>query len=62
MEEEARRILDAEVFRDSRRPGEGLGTWLARRFAEIGGGELLVPPRRPAPMRNPFLDDEDPKH
>ncbi|MBY0495988.1 MAG: plasmid stabilization protein [Cyanobacteria bacterium] len=58
MEEEARRILDAEVFRDSRRPGEGLGTWLSRRFAEIGGGELLVPPRRPARIRNPFADDE----
>lgn len=60
MEEEARRILDAEIYRDSRRPGEGLGTWLARRFAEIGGGELLIPPRSAYKMRKPpFLTDEE---
>lgn len=58
MEEEARRILDAELFRDSRGPREGLGTWLSRRFAQIGGGELLVPPRRSAKIGNPFADDE----
>lgn len=59
MEEEARRILDAEIYRDSRRPGEGLGTWLRRRFEEIGGGELLIPPRTGGMRKPPFLTDED---
>jgi plasmid stability protein len=59
MEEEARRILDAELFRDSRRPGEGLGSWIARRFAEIGGAELLIPPRTEMPRKPPFVTDEE---
>ena len=59
MEEEARRILDAELLRDSRRPGEGLGTWLSRRFSEIGGGELLIPPRTEMPRKPPFVTDEE---
>jgi len=59
MEEEARRILDAEIYRDSRRPGEGLGTWLSRRFAEIGGGELLIPPRKGGVRKPPFLTDDE---
>lgn len=59
MEEEARRILDAEIYRDARRPGEGLGTWLHRRFAEIGGGELLIPPRTGGMRKPPFITDEE---
>jgi hypothetical protein len=58
MEEEARRILDAEIYRDSRRPGEGMGTWLARRFSEIGG-ELLIPPRTGGMRKPPFVTDEE---
>lgn len=59
MEEEVRRILDAEVHRDSRRPGEGLGTWIVRRFSEIGGGELLIPPRTTGMRKPPFVTDEE---
>jgi plasmid stability protein len=59
MEEEVRRILDAEVYRDSRRPGEGLGTWMARRFSEIGGGELPIPPRTGDMRKPPFVTDEE---
>jgi len=59
MEEEARRILDAEIYRDSRRPGEGLGTWLHRRFREIGGAQLLIPPRTGGIRKPPFLFDEE---
>lgn len=59
MEEEARRILDSELSREMQRPGEGLGSWLARRFAEIGGGELLIPPRTEMPRKPPFLSDEE---
>lgn len=59
MEEEARQILDTELTRDRRKPGEGLGSWLTRRFAEIGGGELLIPPRTERPRKPPFLTDEE---
>jgi len=59
MEEEARRILKAEVYRDSRRPAEGLGTWLARRFSEIGGGELVIAPRTTEMRKPPFVTDEE---
>lgn len=59
MEEEARKILDAEMRREMRRPGEGLGSWLARRFAEIGGGELIIPPRTELPRKPPFVTDEE---
>ena len=59
MEEEVRKILHAEVYRDSRRTGEGLGTWMARRFSEIGGGELLIPARTTEMRKPPFVTDEE---
>ena len=43
MEEEARSILAAAVERSP--ADEGLGTRLRRRFADLEGGELRIPPR-----------------
>ena len=54
MEEEARRILNRAI---NQVEGQGLGTLIARQFAEIGGIELDLPTRsrvRPAPL---FLEE-----
>jgi antitoxin FitA len=43
MEAEARSILANAV--NNRRPARGLGSYIADRFAKLGGVELEVPPR-----------------
>lgn len=56
MEEEARAILRNGVLREP--PAEGLGTRIHKRFLEIGGVELEVPPRGPARPLPDIFDDE----
>lgn len=58
MEEEARLILGLELRRDRSLPTEGLGTRIARIFAEIGGADDLVLPEREL-VKDPHLFDED---
>ena len=58
MEEEARQILQLQL-RSSPLAGEGLGTRIARIWAEAGGVELEIPPRT-MPRRPPFMDDDEP--
>lgn len=49
MEEEAREILRAAVARGARRAEPSLPRAIRRRFAELGGVELDLPPREAAP-------------
>jgi hypothetical protein len=58
MEEEARLILGLELRRDRSLPTVGLGTRIARIFADIGGADDLVLPEREL-VKDPHLFDED---
>lgn len=55
MEEEARQILKQHLLR--KRSSDGIGSRIARRFAEVGGVELPDTPRS-APRQPPDFGKE----
>lgn len=57
MEEEARQIL-RQVLLPSSNSGEGLGSRIHRRFAALGGVELILPERRPSRQPPDLLESD----
>jgi plasmid stability protein len=57
MEAEAREILSDLVASSPIAPGQGLGTAIHRRFAALGGVELVIPPRQFSSRPGPKFDE-----
>ena len=57
MEAEAREMLSDLVASSPPAPGQGLGTAIHKRFAALGGVELVIPPRQFSSRPVPKFDE-----
>ena len=57
MEAEAREMLSQLVTNGAASPRQGLGTAIHKRFAALGGVELVIPPRQFSSRPIPTFDE-----
>ena len=57
MEAEVREVLSDLVASSPAAPRQGLGTAIHKRFAALGGVELVIPPRQFSSRPSPKFDE-----